>query len=303
VVKRLRRFVDNENVRVREWYRSTAKKLLKAASVAGTVHLIIDGTKIGSGHTLVMVAVAYKGRALPIAWTWVCSEGHSTTRKQLALLDYVRQLIPEGTAVSLVGDCEFGRPLLLAYLQVWGWQYALREPRTYLCMTKGHPIWRHLEDFDLQPGTQIWVGNAVLTEESAQPTNLAFWWEKGQEEPRFLATNMPCAESAFRLYRRRMWIEEMFGDMKGHGFDLESTRLGQFMRLSRLTLAVCWLYVWLVSLGGHLIFTDQTDLVDRNDRRDLSIFRLGLDYVERLLALGDPIPLCHIPAFTKLSGG
>ncbi len=39
-------------------------------------------------------------------------------------------------------------------------------------------------------------------------------------------------------YVRRMWIEEMFGDMKKHGFDLESTMLRHFLRLSRLTLAV-----------------------------------------------------------------
>jgi hypothetical protein len=35
-----------------------------------------------------------------------------------------------------------------------------------------------------------------------------------------------------------MWIEEMFGDLKGHGFDLESTHLRYFLRLARLTLAV-----------------------------------------------------------------
>jgi hypothetical protein len=38
-----------------------------------------------------------------------------------------------------------------------------------------------------------------------------------------------------------MWIEEMFADFKGHGFDLESTQLRHFERLSRLTLAVAML--------------------------------------------------------------
>jgi hypothetical protein len=32
-----------------------------------------------------------------------------------------------------------------------------------------------------------------------------------------------------------MWIEEMFGDLKGNGFDLESTML---RHVSRLTLAL-----------------------------------------------------------------
>ena len=28
-----------------------------------------------------------------------------------------------------------------------------------------------------------------------------------------------------KIYRKRMWVEEMYGDMKGHGFDLEATHL------------------------------------------------------------------------------
>lgn len=69
-----------------------------------------------------------------------------------------------------------------------------------------------------------------------------------------------------------MWIEEMFGDLKTHGFDLEKTHLRHFMRLSRLTLAVALLYVWLVAFGSHIIKTSIRYLVDRADRRDLSIF-------------------------------
>jgi hypothetical protein len=39
-------------------------------------------------------------------------------------------------------------------------------------------------------------------------------------------------------YRYRMWIEERFGDLKGNGFDLQSTMLRHFSRFSRLTLAL-----------------------------------------------------------------
>jgi len=47
--------------------------------------------------------------AIPIAWTWVKHvHGHSSVLNQLALLNYVRKLLPEGAAVFLVGDCEFG---------------------------------------------------------------------------------------------------------------------------------------------------------------------------------------------------
>ncbi|MDZ4669306.1 MAG: transposase [Phototrophicales bacterium] len=88
-----------------------------------------------------------------------------------------------------------------------------------------------------------------------------------------------------RLYKRRMWIEEIFGDMKGHSFDLEMSRLRTSDRLSRLTLAVCILYVWLVTLGEHVLTMGFNTEVDRPDRRDLSIFRLGWDWLEQRFAL------------------
>lgn len=95
----------------------------------------------------------------------------------------------------------------------------------------------------------------------------------------------------------------MFGDMKQHGFDLEDAYLRDFMRLSRLTLAVCLLFVWLVATGEHVLLTNQTAEIDRTDRHDLSILRLGWNFIERRLALNDPIPLTFVPTFCSVSGG
>jgi hypothetical protein len=75
----------------------------------------------------------------------------------------------------------------------------------------------------------------------------------------------------------------MFGDLKGRGFNLEDSHLSHFLRLSRLTLAVVLLYVWLVAFGSRVIKNGPRSLVDRPDRRDFSIFRIGYNMIERLL--------------------
>jgi hypothetical protein len=108
----------------------------------------------------------------------------------------------------------------------------------------------------------------------------------GEKEPWCLASNLPDPQMVLRFYKRRMWIEEMFGDMKRHGFDLERTMLRHFLRLSRLTLAVAILYVWLISVGTNTIRSGLRHLVDRKDRRDLCIFQVGLRYIERCLNNG-----------------
>jgi hypothetical protein len=59
--------------------------------------------------------------------------------------------------------------------------------------------------------------------------------------------------------------------------------LRHFDRLSRLTLAVALIYVWLISIGTRTIRNGQRHSVDRADRRDLSIFQIGLRFIERCL--------------------
>jgi hypothetical protein len=101
--RRLRSFLDNPAVRVRPWYEPIVRPLLEALAAQGLeIRLIVDGTRVGSGHQLLMVAVAYRRRALSVAWTWVKSvRGHSIVAKQKALLAYVNEMIPKGALSTL----------------------------------------------------------------------------------------------------------------------------------------------------------------------------------------------------------
>ena len=304
LVTRMGRFLSNEAVRVREWYAPSARTLLANAGQGGRVRLILDATKVSSGHRLLMVSVAYQRRSVPLAWTWVrSSRGHSTTAKQVKLLAYVQTLCPPGVRIALVGDSEFDHPLLIENLTHWGWDYALRQAGRYQVWPHGAANWQRIDHLPLAPGESRWLGHVVLTAASPFPTHLVLHWQLGQKHPWYLATNLLCPQAAVRLYSRRMWIEEMFGDMKKHGFDLEMTHLRHFLRLSRLTLVVCLLYLWLLALGEYVLHHGLSAQVDRTDRRDLSIFRLGWDFLEDCLRLNQPIPILSFLNFCSVSGG
>lgn len=306
IIRRLSRFLANPALRVREWYEPIAKTLLQSmASTVGEIRLVVDGSKVGFRHQLLIVSLAYRRRAIPIAWTWVRSaRGHSSARKQRALLAYVHKLLPPGISVLLVGDSEFGAVQVMRQLELWNWWYVLRQKASHLVKLAGESNWQRFGDLITKPGQKIWLGYRLLTAEHAHPVNLLAYWNLGEDEPWLLATNLPSQRTALRAYRRRMWIEEMFGDMKGHGFDLESTHLCHFSRLSRLTLAVALLYVWLISTGARAIKNGHRHLVDRKDRRDLSIFQIGLRLIGRRLTneLSISIHLCPVYG-CKLSGG
>ena len=288
--RRMSRLLDNPAIRVREWYEPIARAWLGAQyRNQGEIHLIVDGTKIGCGHQLLMVALAYRKRAIPIAWTWVKHvRGHSQAGKQLALLAYIRKLLPKGAAVFLVGDSEFGSVEVLKQLDQWHWFYVLRQ-KSDTCVWLDHRNeWKTFGSFVEKSGNSVWLGYGYLTSKEIYPTHLLVHWRVGEEQAWCLATNLPDRQMALRFYALRMWIEEMFGDFKKHGFDLESTMLRHFLRLSRLTLAVALLYVWLISVGGRTIRNGLRHLVDRVDRRDLSIFQIGLRFIERKLTNAQP---------------
>ncbi len=296
LTRRLSRLLDNSAIRVRQWYAPIARQWLESQfRHLGEIHLIVDGTKVGFGHQLLMVCLAYRKRAIPLAWTWVKQvKGHSTAVKQLALLSHVRHLLPAGAAVFLVGDCEFGSVAVLRQLDQWHWFYVLRQKIDNGLWFNETSGWQTFASFIKHPDQSLWLGKGYLTAKEIYPVNLLAHWQVGEKEPWCLATNLPDRQMALQFYRRRMWIEEMFGDWKKHGFDLEQTMLRHFERLSRLTLAVAFLYVWLISVGTRTVRKGMRALVDRTDRRDLSIFQIGLRFMERCVinALSYRIPLC-----------
>lgn len=302
LVRRLERFLSNPAVRVRDWYEPLARQWLsEAATSLGEIRLIVDATKVGFGHQLLIVCLAYRRRAVPLAWTWVpYRRGHSAALVQLALLRYVHRLKPKGVRVILVGDSEFGSIDVIRQLRRWRWGYVLRQKGSHYVRRAGERRWQPFSQLVTRAGQSVWWAQGFLTQQWRYPTGLLAYWAKGEREPWLLATNLPDARTARRAYDRRMWIDEMFGDFKGHGCDLEATHLRHFLRLSRLTLAVCLLYTWLLQVGCVVIRSGQRQLIDRHDRRDLSVPRIGRDTIDKWLVLNLPIKLVPI---LPLSGG
>jgi hypothetical protein len=295
--RRLSRFLANGAVRVRAWYESTVTALLQAAARSGQVRLIIDATQVAQTHQLLMVALAYRRRALPIAWTWVrTARGHSSGGKQIALLSYVQRLMPSPATVVVTGDSEFTP--LQAQLAQWGWFYVLRQKGSHLYRSQPDQPWQRVDSLLNRPGQQAWLAAIELTERYRLPCNFLAYWRQGEKQPWLLATNLPSASHTIRQYKVRAWIEEMFGDFKRNGADLQHSRLRHFLRLSRLTLVVALLYVWVVAFGSAVIKRGHRHLVDRLDRRDLSIFRIGYDMLERCLINNLAVSLRQVPYFT-----
>lgn len=291
---RLRRFLSNTRWPIKTCYAPVVIPLLWRFKKAQIV-LLLDTTQLGRWHRLLTVSLAYRGRAFPL-WFSVHrgKKGHVKVWHAIRLLEAIRPWLPHDE-VQILGDSAFGEVALIQQLSQWRWAYVLRLKGHYSLAQDGGP-WHRLMDLGLRPGQSRWLGAVSLTKKHRYVGSyVGLHWAEGEEEPWYLVSSLGTWQRVRRAYRRRMWTEEFYGDLKGHGFDLEATRLGSVLRLERLVLVVSLVYVWLLAFGSWVVKRGLRHYVDRRDRRDKSYFRIGWDFLERQLRLADPIRVVFQP--------
>jgi Transposase DDE domain len=84
-------------------------------------------------------------------------------------------------------------------------------------------------------------------------------------------------------YQKRFRIETFFSDQKSRGFNIHKSHLREAQRLSRLLIATCLAYIWVVYLGSLCKKDGWQRIIHRGKRCDLSLFQLGLRLLEHFL--------------------
>jgi hypothetical protein len=272
-VKRFARWFDNDHILEEVYFLPYADILLRHFALQ-TLVLVMDGSVAGRGCNALMLHVVYKGRALPLAWqVRQGPKGHFPEDLHIALVELVSGLIPEGAPVVLLGDGEFDGTRLQHTVQGKGW--------SYVCRTGCHRT--------------AWWDGETFTRAEYGPIMLICCWAKGCKAPLYLVTNMASAEEACRLYSKRFRIETFFSDQKSRGFHLHKSHLSDPQRLSRLLIAACLAYIWIVYLGSVCTKEGWVSIIHRRHRCDLSLFQLGLRLLEHFLNEELPIPVAfHI---------
>jgi hypothetical protein len=295
LVNRLHRFLGNELVTPLVWYRPLAQHLL-ACLGQRRLRLVIDTTQVGFRYRALVVGVAYRRRTLPLAWSLHHGQiGNVAVTKVINLLETVCGWLSCECEVELIADTSFNPCDLLFWLREHRWHYVIRQrPQTHIRLAGGQ--WLPISSLSIRPSQTRVVGWVWVAKTNPfGMTWLLLHWAKGEAKPWILMSDMPDAQQVIRSYRRRMWVEEMFGDMKRHGFDLQATHLGQVSRIERLMLGVCIAYTWLICLGSWVVKNSYRHFIDHKSRRDKSYFRLGWDWIERCLRLDLPFPSSFTP--------
>jgi hypothetical protein len=288
-VKRFTRWLDNARI-LEEMYFLPYAELLLMHFALETLVLVMDGSVVGRGCTALMIHVIYKGRALPLAWrVRQGPKGHFPEELHIALVELLRTCLPAGSRVVFLGDGEFDGTTLQKTLHDAGWFYACRTAQSTVATWEGETFRLDTLGACSKPGTLIELKGVQFTRDAYGPVMVLSCWAKGYQEPLYLVSNMETAEEACRYYQKRFRIETFFSDQKSRGFHLHKSHISHPQRLSRLLIAACLAYIWIVYLGSLCKEEGWTRVIHRRDRCDLSLFQLGLRLLEYLLNEDLPI--------------
>ncbi|RME42871.1 MAG: hypothetical protein D6796_13830 [Caldilineae bacterium] len=289
LIQRLVRFLDNGYVTWSVHYRPLVADLL-AHWPDREINLLMDRTDIEGRKSILLLAVAFKHRALPLTWQ-VLPFGGTGEGSQVALLEQIRPLLPSGKRTMFFGDSEFRAVGLQRYCrnQGWDWQVGVKSDTLF---RQGETSWRPLSALTIQPGQRHYFHHITLTRSAAFPAiHLMVDWTWQGDAPRYVVCNQPTNGRSWRRGRKRFWIEPTFRDWKSYGFDLETTHLSHDHRLDHLLLAMAVATLWLIHLGHWAVTTQRDKWLVAPHRRDYSLFRLGRDYARRSQIRGWPLPI------------
>ncbi len=290
-VKRFTRWVKNDDITFETYFMPFAQAVLMSLAQQPLV-LVMDGSTVGRGCVTLMLSVVYQKSAVPIAWVVIKgSKGHFPEDPHIALLEQVHGLLPAGVQVVFLGDGEVDGTKLQATVKGWGWQYVCRTAKN-ITLAKDNRVFSSAER-EVKRGECLSVPEVTFTGEAYGPVLAIAWWGKNHKEPLYLVSNMASAEEACQWYAKRFRIETFFSDQKSRGFHLHKSHLSDPARLSRLMIAACLAYIWIIFifLGVLAVRDGWIKVIHRTKRCDVSLFHLGLDLLEHFLNEGLSIPV------------
>jgi Transposase DDE domain len=279
IERRLRRILADSQWDVSEIFDAFVRVSLQSLP-AGQCVLVLDDTQQTDRCTVSTLAVAYRGRALPLAWCRWSGKLHGAYWQQIDhLFEHAQRVLPPQVQSVLLVDRGLASPALIKLVQQRGWDYLVRvQGNTTLRMTPGGSRHLRLDELVPRPGAPGVATTGWVFAKHRTQAHVTAVWRDGHQEPWLLVSNLPLGLELADLYARRMHIETLFRDAKSGGFDWELSRVLLAERAERLLLAIM-LAVWCaVLLGEASMRAGEIPAYGRRPHA-VSLVRRGLDWL------------------------
>lgn len=284
--RRFQRFAANERIDVQACWKTFLEQVLPFWQDK-KVTLILDMTPYAETMTMTYVGLLVRGRVLPLGWCLMPQQEQWDRGQWEIVADLFEQIAPffGQERVTLLADRGLSCLTLIHLCQKVGWHYVLRIKNDAHFRRQ----FRHRYQ-DWQAGTLFirkegdhWYGKILLWEEHSYEIWLSACWEVGYEEAWFLISDLRASHQRVREYAKRMTVEATFQDQKSRGCQIECSRFTNRDHCNRWLFAVFLALWWSIHLGVSCIHHGHRALVDRTDRRDKGVLRIGRLWFKAIL--------------------
>jgi hypothetical protein len=249
----------------------------------GRTIILVDWTDLHPYQQLVF-SLPRDGRALPFLAITVRKgtteeeqKGVMVAAEQQAL-EMLARICPSEVRPVLVADRGFGHPRWLQDIQKRGWHFVQRLSHVHQVSVENHM--GTLKELGIRRGWRArdW---GTMDEQAFGPIRLVTVFERQADEAWYLVTSLDVEVPAeiVRIYKRRMWTEAMFRDLKNRdwGLGLDCVRLSSPQRHERHFCVIALAYVLLCAFGAAAETFDIARQLKANTRaeRVMSLARIG----------------------------
>ncbi|WP_051211062.1 IS4 family transposase [Runella zeae] len=262
-----------------------AKILMAINPIKGPYKLSLDRTNwqfSGINYNILCLTIVADGVSLPLLWTMLNKRGNSNQDERKALLMRYIRLFGLASIECLIADREFIGQEWISFLAAQPIKFYIRIRENLLVNQKGRELktfWL-FNNLPLNQVRQLYKP-LVINEQWVYLTGMRIINSKNQVEYIIVATyQFDC--QTMQVYAKRWSIECFLKSIKSAGFNIEGTHLTDQKRLEKLFAVVCIAFVWVYIVGQYQNRIKQIPIL-RHQRRAFSIFRYGLDEINRAL--------------------
>ena len=226
-----------------------------------------------SNINILVLAIAYKNIAIPIMWSFLDHKGNSNYEHRVLIIQRFINLFGKDCIKVLLADREENQTIPFVI--------RVRENMKIGRIQGELTTANHLVN-GLKPGETIALKDKRRITQNYAAIKLYIAACRNAKGDLVIVVTNRFPEGALDLYKLRWEIESLFGCLKTRGFNFESTHITNLHKidtmLSVLTIAFSWAY----KIGEWKNEISPIKL-KKHQRRSVSIFRYGLDFLRNVL--------------------
>lgn len=286
IERRMQRFIANQGIEVRRVQVAWARWILSACET-GRQWWLVDETKLSEHLGIMVVSLAYRQHAIPLAWRCYAPEGYPAEGQVVMIMELLERLLPlvaNRMEVIVMADRGIGTSAgLVQALQGVGVGFLLRvQGQSVYRATQGAKgvALKHLT----QPG-EAWHGTGDVFKKAGwcQVAVHVIWGGEYQYPWCLISSHATLTGWEYSI---RYWQEGSFRDWKSDGWQWHRSQVWVPDHAERLLLVLAVAMAWTLT---HGILADADPLervaLTRGKRHTFSLFRLGIRALARCRTL------------------